>query len=393
MTTFHLRVDLNGQQPPVWRELLVPAHTSLSELHLVIQAAMGWENSDPYAFAEATEHHSIGTLLATAGDAARYRYGDRWEHRLTLVQATDDGVSRPILLDGAGHCPGEGPDAMDLWNESPAPLDLPDAAARVAAVTASLPALPVRLADLLAQAPGRGPGSVAELIALADLQANTGEIPDGEDAVALTANLRWFLALVGSDGLPLTGAGNLRPAVVIHIAERFQLQREWIGKLNREDGTPGVLNYRAAVRELGLTRSINGSVRLTKRGAALAGDPQRLLDHVIARLPLDPPGTFAGDAALVMMLELAGRYAGPGSGVERRIALEMRANRRVSRVLTGLGWRVEDGPVPSGAFRYDVRRTGALLARSGVLVDGAQGPRWEATQVGRQFLRAVLRRG
>ena len=392
MTTFHLRVELRGQHD-VWRELLVPATTLLPDLHLAIQAAMGWENTHRYSFAHGQADQSIGDLLAHAADVASYHYGVHWEHRLTLVEVTDDGIARPILLDGAGSCPPENGAASGDDGEPIAPVDLPDAAARVAALTAPLPALPARLADLLAQAPDRGPGSLAELIALADLtaQAGAGEVPDGDDAAALTANLRWFLAFVGSDGVPLTGAGYLRPAVVTEIAEQFQLQREWVGGLNREDSTPGVQDYRAAVRELGLTRSINGRVRLTKVGAALADDPPGLLAHVMSRLPLHEPGTFAGDAALVMMLELAGRYPGPGSAVVRSGVRESHADRRVSRVLTNLGWRVEGRPVPSGAFRHEVRRTIAILARSGALADSPRGPQWEATELGRRFLRAVLR--
>ena len=382
-TTLHLRLDLLGTPDQTWRELLVPAATLLSDLHLAIQAAMGWENTRRHSFTRTEQHVSIGELLTNAGDEATYLYGDVWEHRLTLVDITDDPFDRPILLDGAGTCPPSGDQS----------LDLPDAAARVAALTAELPALPARLADLLEQAPGRGPGTVAELIALADLAISNGEAPDGEDAVALTANLRWFLALVGPDGVPLTGAGYLRPAVVMEIAERFHLHRESTGGLNREDSTPGVQDYRAAVRELGLTRSIRGKVRLTKLGAELADDPQRLLAHLISRLPLDAPGTLAGDTALVMMLELAGRYPGPGNAVVRGVGQESLANRRASRVLTGLGWSVAGSRVPSEEFRHAVRRTSALLARSGALVDNPHGPQWEATELGRRLLRAVLRHG
>ena len=400
VTTFRLRVELQGAQQPVWRELLVPSATLLTELHLVIQAAMGWENLRPHSFTRAETIGKLGTigeLLTGVGETA-YHYGaaETWEHRLALVEVTEDHMDRPILFDGAGPCPPE-----DRSLGQMAPLDLPDAAARVAALTAQLPELPSRLSDLLEQAPGRGPGSVAELIALADLSAapRAGEDSDGEDAAILTANLRWFLALVGSDGVPLTGAGYLRPAVVAEMAERFQLQREWIGGLNREDSTPGVRDYRAAVRELGLTRSLNGRVRLTKLGAALADDPARLLTHLISRLPLDAPGTFAGDAGLLMMLELAGRYPGPASAVGRTVRVEdavgtgSPADRRVLRVLHEIGWSVEGGSVSLGQLHHGTRRTAALLHRSGALVDGPLGPRWEATEVGHRFLRAVLRHG
>jgi Plasmid pRiA4b ORF-3-like protein len=39
-----LKVRLLEVSPMVWRRLLVPAATSLRELHGIIQVAMGWES-------------------------------------------------------------------------------------------------------------------------------------------------------------------------------------------------------------------------------------------------------------------------------------------------------------------------------------------------------------
>ncbi len=40
--TLRFRIDLLGIQPPIWRELVVPARYASWDLHVVIQDAMGW---------------------------------------------------------------------------------------------------------------------------------------------------------------------------------------------------------------------------------------------------------------------------------------------------------------------------------------------------------------
>jgi len=73
-TIVSLKVTLRGAKPPIWRRLLVPSTMTLGDLHLAIQAAMGWEDCHLHAF-----------------DIDGRRYGDRRtvddvadENRLTL---------------------------------------------------------------------------------------------------------------------------------------------------------------------------------------------------------------------------------------------------------------------------------------------------------------------
>jgi hypothetical protein len=74
-TIVNLKVTLRGAKPPIWRRLLVPSTMTLGDLHLAIQAAMGWEDCHLHAF-----------------DIDGRRYGDRRtvddvadENRLTLT--------------------------------------------------------------------------------------------------------------------------------------------------------------------------------------------------------------------------------------------------------------------------------------------------------------------
>jgi hypothetical protein len=47
-----LRIELSDFKPEIYREVLVDSNITLRKLHAVIQAAMGWENSHLYAFAQ-----------------------------------------------------------------------------------------------------------------------------------------------------------------------------------------------------------------------------------------------------------------------------------------------------------------------------------------------------
>ena len=40
-----LKIVLVDTEPPIWRRVEVPAATTLRQLHAVIQAAMGWDES------------------------------------------------------------------------------------------------------------------------------------------------------------------------------------------------------------------------------------------------------------------------------------------------------------------------------------------------------------
>ena len=47
---YQIKVTLLGTSPPIWRRLLVPADVTLSQLHDVLQAAMGWDDGHMHEF-------------------------------------------------------------------------------------------------------------------------------------------------------------------------------------------------------------------------------------------------------------------------------------------------------------------------------------------------------
>lgn len=129
-----LRIDLDDMAPRVRREVEVPLDIRLSRLHLVIQAAMGWENYHLYSFSVG-RHVMVfdkkpdwgpegETLLAGRTSLANllgrvpaqrksfrytYDFGDNWDHTITLLgeRAPEPGAVYPRILTAEGACPPE----------------------------------------------------------------------------------------------------------------------------------------------------------------------------------------------------------------------------------------------------------------------------------------------
>lgn len=111
--------------PTIRRVVDVPAEITLAEFHIIIQAAMGWENSHAYAFYDAAlRYGSPGldnvipatskTLVSLAKGAEKqltyvYDFGDNWRHELTIepVPSPDLSIPYPRLVDAVGRCPPE----------------------------------------------------------------------------------------------------------------------------------------------------------------------------------------------------------------------------------------------------------------------------------------------
>lgn len=123
---YQLRIELaDVEQPAVWRRVQVPAGFRLDRLHLVIQAAMGWQNCHLHAFdVKGVDYGHLSSELdfvdetAAALDALvkegefldyTYDFGDSWEHRILVERQVAAGAGHhyPLCVDGAGACPPE----------------------------------------------------------------------------------------------------------------------------------------------------------------------------------------------------------------------------------------------------------------------------------------------
>lgn len=128
-----LRIDLDYVTPAVTRTVLLRASSSLSKLHTVIQAVMGWEDCHLHEFTKdgvrygpthlygdfddlddeelESERKQLGTLFRKGEKTLLYLYdfGDSWQHTVTLEDRLPPDLSlrRPTCIAGEYACPPE----------------------------------------------------------------------------------------------------------------------------------------------------------------------------------------------------------------------------------------------------------------------------------------------
>jgi len=125
---YQLKVSLRDISPMIWRRLLVTSHTTIAQLHDILQTAMGWEDLHLHQFRVYGKAYGIsrdGGMLfdddpyqVTLADfklRARERFvyeydmGDFWQHdiRIERVLPLDLCTAYPVCTGGAGDCPPE----------------------------------------------------------------------------------------------------------------------------------------------------------------------------------------------------------------------------------------------------------------------------------------------
>jgi hypothetical protein len=130
---YQLKITLRGaSKPQVWRRVLVPADSTLLDLHGVIQQAMGWDDYHMHVFSTGRQEYGspdpelghasdrkvrLSQVLTKPGDRLRYTYdfGDDWEHDIVLeeTRAAVPGETYPSCAAGKGACPPE--DCGGAW--------------------------------------------------------------------------------------------------------------------------------------------------------------------------------------------------------------------------------------------------------------------------------------
>jgi Plasmid pRiA4b ORF-3-like protein len=122
-----LRIVLEDVRPRVSRRVEVPLSIPLDQLHLVIQAAMGWDNSHLYEIVagnltwgfvdpdnEASRLDAEKVLLCDVIGYAKalnylYDFGDGWDHTITVEDIINPAPASlyPRLVEVEGRCPPE----------------------------------------------------------------------------------------------------------------------------------------------------------------------------------------------------------------------------------------------------------------------------------------------
>lgn len=125
-----LRIELEGSDPLIWREVEVPTSLTLRTLHDIIQATIGWFDYHLWEFTIAKRRYGLpmdedwGAEPRTDASKVRlrdvlnprrtaihylYDFGDCWEHRLTVtgIRPGDPALSYPRYVAGERNGPPE----------------------------------------------------------------------------------------------------------------------------------------------------------------------------------------------------------------------------------------------------------------------------------------------
>ncbi len=68
---FQLRVVLRGVSPLIWRRLLVPADTTIAELHTILQTIFGWDDEHLHRFVVHGVEYGVNHFAGPFRDDAR----------------------------------------------------------------------------------------------------------------------------------------------------------------------------------------------------------------------------------------------------------------------------------------------------------------------------------
>lgn len=381
---FRIRLDLKGAKPPIWRRLELPGDLTLPRVHDVIQSAMGWHDGHLHRFFTSSDMRApyfltqfdldegdegileddvrLDQVLAAKGDRLFYEYdfGDGWHHVLKVEAVLDEPPATVRCVDGRMACPPEDcggiwgyeelatwvrsgyddanlPDVFDTAEDAhdwlpvewhPDRFDVGEVNEALGVAVAEPVAVVDDLAELCAQLDRHGVRLLREVLGR-PMSHGPFDVFDVE-AARITEPYRVLLEEIGS-GAKLTAAGYLPPAVVERIAERAGITEWWLGKANREDLTPPVAAIRDVARALGLVFVRDGHLRPSRAGIQGRRDPQRLVRHIVGRLPL---GTKDWERQSGWM---ALAVAASGTPIEQWRG-------EISDLLLALGWRTSNDP-------------------------------------------------
>lgn len=445
VVTYRVRIDLTGTTPPLWRRLELASDLFLDDFHDIIQAAFGWTDSHLHRFGCGPEYYSHDTeyylcpfdvkegetgvpedqvrldeVLVEIGDKLFYTYdfGDDWQHtiRLEAVVRREDSAPRAICT--AGRRPGPAEDCGGVHgyeliaaatdpthadhaeavaeytrhfglDVDPAPFsrttfDIDEINNALADLgrddTTSRIYLPEPLGELVhAVRTSNGKQRLRRLIGDAAL-GQPLEV-DTDTAARMVHPYTWLLDRVGTDGIPLTGAGYLPPVHVEAAVTELRLAKEWISRGNRESQTLPVLDLRESAQKAGLLRKYRGKLLLTAQGRAMRCDPVALWWLLAEKTPPRSTDACQVQAGLILLVATAAQITGD-------------LNATVADLLGAIGWMSGDGtPLTGSMASHAAWNTIAVLRRVGAFTDERGLDRREQpTPDGVAFARAALTR-
>ena len=123
-----LLIELVGDNPTIWRRVIVPSDITLTKLHKRIQIAMGWFDCHLHEFVINNERYGqpepdwdydeviseqrkrlLKTLEGSKSFTYIYDLGDDWEHSIKVesISANSPKITHPVCIDGEYACPPE----------------------------------------------------------------------------------------------------------------------------------------------------------------------------------------------------------------------------------------------------------------------------------------------
>ncbi|MDQ6739194.1 MAG: plasmid pRiA4b ORF-3 family protein [Actinomycetota bacterium] len=325
-----LRISLDGIAPPIWRSIRVPESIELAELHRVIQLSFGWEDRHLHQFTAGADADtqrilsdeetaqeigveaetgvlltavletvagsgSAGTAAIQAGTLAyEYDFGDSWDHTITVTGRCLLQDGRTICTSGERRGPVEDSGGIGGYTQlcevlanprHPQYEDLADWYAGAASTIGTLDAAPFDSEAFDIDA-------VNAKLARFTLLRTAGP-PTETEVAAVVRPVRWLLQRAGTDGLELTAAGYLKPAVVRAAVAELDWQERCYGAVNREDQAIAVTALRENCVHWKLLRKAKGRLVLTPAARKMADDDAALWAHLTERFAL--PASNAAD--------------------------------------------------------------------------------------------------
>ncbi|MGI8946996.1 MAG: plasmid pRiA4b ORF-3 family protein [Ornithinimicrobium sp.] len=360
----------------------------------------------------------VGQVLRAVGDRLFYTYdfGDDWTHTIKVeaVEPLPPDAPRAVCVGGRHACPPANVggvhshnELVAAWRETPDhslvdpmyaeslpdswdPTDFSPAQAtqaielagvgieEILALASLTPAMHPGLADVLSRADPATRRELARLLDWVDEHTTYEDEGPRLDSHTLGRAVRpWqlLLEIAGTQGIPLTAAGWMRPAVVQEVYDELGMAREWIGKGNREDLTLPVLELRESAQRAGLLRKNKGRLLVTPAGRRASGDDEALWKHLAARALPTRPG-FERDASVLWLL-----------GVSAEGDPEAVPGKQLANWLTALGWRSADGAVVQAVHLPEATRDVSDMV---VRVASRKGRQSVDPVVARAFARAAL---
>jgi hypothetical protein len=165
---------------------------------------------------------------------------------------------------------------------------------------------------------------------VAEVGASAGPSPEGEALQESLAAHLWLLERAASpDGLPLTAAGWMKPAMLAEFMSVLPTALDWSHSATREIDVHVVSDFRLTLQNFRLLRKYKNSLRLTAAGEAALADPADLWAFLAERLVPDDDD-FTGSVGAVILVHMVT----PGDRVEMAT---------VARTMAEAGWKDRDG--------------------------------------------------